>query len=147
MHYLCPDSQKKFFDPSNSIYSVALGILAPEAFTDEFGLATLNEETRGDICESILGYVYLGARGLTATSLNPTEFSAVKRLSQILDECSWLCYDLRRRFGRVAFDEAISWVVASSALSLQMRSGLDDVMPRPKPGILESLVSCGQDNE
>ena len=53
-HYHCPVEQVTYFDPSNKIYSVALSTLAPQLDFENW-----NMETRGDICESLMGYAYL----------------------------------------------------------------------------------------
>ena len=53
-HYHCPVEQVIYCDPSNNIYSVALSILAPQLDFENW-----NMETRGDICESLMGYAYL----------------------------------------------------------------------------------------
>ena len=53
-HYHCPVEQVTYFDPSNKIYRVALSIWAPRLDFENW-----NMETRGDICESLMGYAYL----------------------------------------------------------------------------------------
>ena len=61
-HYHCPVEQVTYFDPSNKIYSVALSILAPQLDFENW-----NMETRGDICESLMGYAYLVKMGAVKT--------------------------------------------------------------------------------
>ena len=61
-HYHCPVEQVTYFDPSNNIYSVALSILAPQLDFENW-----NMETRGDICESLMGYAYLVKIGAVKT--------------------------------------------------------------------------------
>ena len=67
-------------------------MLAPQLSTGELGIFVTNREARGDICESIMGYVYLVDQGLTTTTLSNDVLGAVRMISALIEECSWLCY-------------------------------------------------------
>ena len=111
-----PHSKQRYFDPTNRIYSAALAVLAPELSNGVLGISVANNETRGDICESIMGCVYLAELGLTAADLKSDVLDAVKRVSTVINECSWLCYQLALRVSSAeSFQDWICWVVETAA--------------------------------
>ena len=95
-HYRCPHEKVDYFDPANMIYSVALSILAPQLESEDW-----NAQTRGDICESLMGLNYLVKRGSMRGYLTLT-----KQVADIVDFCSWMTY----RLHAVTGDDFLGWV-------------------------------------
>ena len=125
-------------------------MLAPELSTGELGIIVTNSESRGDICESLLGYVYLAELGLTAADLTIEMFSAVKRLASLINECSWLCYQLACRVSSSeSFQDWICWVIATVAwrkdvptfrgFAISLSSGAM-LLPTIKHGLLDTAI-------
>ena len=83
-HYRCPHEKVDYFDPNNMIYSVTLSILAPQLESEDW-----NAQTKGGICESLVGLNYLVKRGSMRGSLTQT-----KEVADIVDLCSWMTYRL-----------------------------------------------------
>ena len=54
VHYICKHTEQGYFDPSNAIYDMALCFLEPLGLQ----IRKWNAETRGDICEALLGLSY-----------------------------------------------------------------------------------------
>ena len=145
--YTCPFSQDRYFDPTNRVYSAALAVLAPELSTGELCATVTNNVSRGDICESLLGYAYLVEQGLTSADLTSEALSAVQVVASLVNECSWLCYWLARRVSSWdSFYKWISWVNATVAWRKDVPASLDLVvvlssettsLPTVKHGILE----------
>ena len=52
VHYQCPYTQAKYFDPGNAVYGLVVDVVYPE------GCKEWTDETKGDIIESILGLHY-----------------------------------------------------------------------------------------
>ena len=52
VHYQCPYTQAKYFDPGNVVYGLVVDVVCPE------GCKEWTDETKGDIIESILGLHY-----------------------------------------------------------------------------------------
>ena len=61
-HYHCPIEKQAYFDPTNWVYAVTLRLMMPKLVQE----VEWNNETKGDIFESILGCHYLVANGLMA---------------------------------------------------------------------------------
>ena len=97
VHYHCPVSRQNYFDPSNWIYKSALRLLAPE-------LADLpwNDETRGDICESIMGFAFIAERRPSTSRT-----VAISKVSDLIDMVSWLTFRLHQNVGDGRF---LSWI-------------------------------------
>ena len=53
-HYVCPDTGERYFDPCNYIYALAFNMLFPQLVE----MYNWNQETKGDIFESLLGLAY-----------------------------------------------------------------------------------------
>ena len=98
-HYRCPVEQVDYFDPSNSIYSAALSILAPQLASENW-----NMETRGDICESLMGYAYLVRRNMEPHAEHRKQ---TEQVADIIDEFSRMTYLLQADTG----DNFFNWVL------------------------------------
>ena len=59
-HYHCTFEKQAYFDPSNWVYAMALRLITPKLVQE----VEWNNETKGDIVESILGCHYLVSNGL-----------------------------------------------------------------------------------
>ena len=55
VHYICPVTGDRYFDPGNYIYSMSFNMFFP-ALTDRYNW---NQETKGDIIEALMGLAYL----------------------------------------------------------------------------------------
>ena len=99
-HYRCPFEQVRYFDPRNKIYSVALSIMAPQLESEY----NWNLNTRGDICESLLGYAYLVKMGMVKGREENVE--KTKGVANIIDCFSWRTYQLELTAG----DDFFHWV-------------------------------------
>ena len=100
MHYHCPVTCESYLDPGNWIYKNALRLLAPE-LTD----LPWNEETRGDICESIMGFAFIAERR-PSTCRTVT----ISKVSALIDTVSWLTFRLRQSVGDKQFPQWIKWI-------------------------------------
>ena len=86
-HYKCTQRSVAYFDPTNKIYSAALSVMAPQLEMEQ----NWNAETRGDICESLMGYGYLVCSGQIR---NAREVQEVQAISNIVDDFSWWTWRL-----------------------------------------------------
>ena len=68
-HYHCPIGKQAYFDPSNWVYAMALRLMMPKLVQE----VEWNNETKGDIFESILGCHYLVANGLMTGRVDSLE--------------------------------------------------------------------------
>ena len=100
VHYHCPETGQNYFDPGNRIYTNALRLLAPE-LTD----LPWNAETRGDICESIMGFAFILERRSSTTTT-----AAVLTVSKIIDMVSWPTFRLHQNVGDGRFLNWINWI-------------------------------------
>ena len=64
VHYHCHLDGRTYFDPGNWIYAVSLSLMCPELMA----CVNWNYETKGDICESIMGCHYEVEHGLVTGS-------------------------------------------------------------------------------
>ena len=105
-HYTCPDELVHYFDPTNMIYSAALSIMAPN-----FDIETnWNAETRGDICESIMGFAYMSR----TKRISCERWEASQQMSKIVDAFSWLTYHLHTKTGGT-FPMWVKWIKDTAA--------------------------------
>jgi hypothetical protein len=88
VHYTCPHTGENYFDPSNMIYSTALCFLAPGLMASR----NWNQETRGDICEGLMGNYYELINNQRPDICNV--LSSVRDVSLIIERTSWLTYQL-----------------------------------------------------
>ena len=103
-HDRCPFEQVSYLDPINEIYSVVLSILAPQLQSEGW-----NKETRGDICESLMGFAYLVQRGIERGDRMNTE-----HVADIIDEFSWMAYRLATTTGS-NFSVWVQWITGTVA--------------------------------
>lgn len=107
-HYTCPDELVRYFDPGNYIYSAALSIMAPNLEIE----TNWNAETRGDICESIMGFGYLSRTKRISCSCRSRKVS--QQMSTIIDTFSWLTYHLYAATGAL-FPNWVKWIKETAA--------------------------------
>ena len=63
-HYFCQIDKQHYFDPTNWMYALTMRLMMPQMMKE----VGWNNETKGDIFESILGCQYLLAHGLGETA-------------------------------------------------------------------------------
>ena len=85
VHFKDQNTGISYFDPSNRVYQIGFDFLFPGLAKEQW-----NAETKGDIVESILGYVWL--MELAPTNINKPWQFAVRRLSRFLDEIFYHIY-------------------------------------------------------
>ena len=95
-HYHCPHEMVSDFGPTYMIHSVALSTLAPQLESQGW-----KKGTRGDICESLMGFAYLVHRGRLRGDLRKT-----KQVGGIIDGFSWMAY----RLSAITGDDFFVWV-------------------------------------
>ena len=103
-HYVCTVEGVRYFDPTNRVYSVVLAILAPELEAEAW-----NSETRGDICESLMGFHYLVKRNLA-----PGDVRRTQQVAEMIDYCSSFAYRLEART-RDDFFMWVRWITDAAA--------------------------------
>ena len=108
VHYHCHLNGRTYFDPGNWIYAVSLSLLCPELMA----YVNWNYETKGDICESIMGCQYEVEHGLvTGATGESLEFPHLQKYSgitsAIVDAYAWYVW---RLCGKVGADEMLVWI-------------------------------------
>ena len=108
MHYHCHLDGRTYFDPGNWIYAVSLSLMCPELMA----YVNWNYETKGDICESIMGCHYMVEHGLvTGATGESLEFPHLQKYSgitsAIVDAYAWYVWRLCRKVGA---DEMLVWI-------------------------------------
>ena len=99
-HYHCHLDGRTYFDPGNWIYAVSLSLMCPELMA----YVNWNYETKGDICESIMGCHYMVEHGLvTGATGESLEFPHLQKYSgitsAIVDAYAWYVWRLCGKFG------------------------------------------------
>jgi hypothetical protein len=108
VHYHCKLDGRTYFDPGNWIYAVTLSVMCPELMAHR----QWNYETKGDICESIMGCQYEVEHGLmTGATGESLEFPHLQKYggitSAIVDAFAWYVW---RLCGKVGDRELIVWI-------------------------------------
>ena len=133
VHYHCPVTCQNYFDPTNWIYENALKLLAPELTNFPW-----NAETRGDICESIMGFAFIAEhRPSTSTT------AAISKVSDLIDMVSWLTFRLCQSVGYGQFLEWIKWIQDIAAYrnrtsSTSKEDPLDSLLDNPVGNVFNS---------
>ena len=147
VHYTCLHTGETYFDPMNMIYSTAMCFLAPHGLLKE----NWNTNTRGDICESLLGYAYQLAHRERA---DPHALWPLARaVAQIIEITSRLTHQLSRSLGHADFHDCCTWIIKRAAY-LSQRGDVENVVaailpqdaamdaPRPKLiGVLNEILN------
>ena len=105
VHYHCRIGNQNYFDPSNWVYAVAMRLMMPRMMNE----VQWNDETKGDIFESILGCHYLVANGLMSDDVGSLKkHSGI--VSAIFEAFAWHTWQLCVAIGNDSTDEALRWV-------------------------------------
>ena len=108
VHYHCPIDGATYFDPGNWLYACTLSLMCPELMPH----VNWNCETKGDICEAIMGLQYDTDHGLVpgATGDSP-EFPHLQKdsgiTSAIVDAYAWYVWRLCVKVGA---DKMLVWI-------------------------------------
>ena len=111
VHYHCPIDGATYFDPGNWLYACTLSLMCPELMPH----VNWNCETKGDICEAIMGLHYDIEHGLVtrATGESP-EFPHLQKYSgitsAIVDAYAWCVWRLCVKFGP---NDMLVWIGCS----------------------------------
>ena len=88
-HYQCPIEKERYFDPTNFVYAITMLLMMPNMMQE----VNWNNETKGDIFESIMGCAYLVHNGLMTHDVD-----ALKKhsgiVSAIFESFAWHTYQL-----------------------------------------------------
>ena len=106
-HYHCKIDDQHYFDPTNWVYALAMRIMMPEMMKE----VHWNNETKGDIFESILGCNYLVSHGFTASSkrrLTSLE-THIGAVSAIFEAFAWFTHKLCLSVGHQDPDLILRW--------------------------------------
>ena len=105
IHYICPIDNQNYFDPSNWVYAVTMRLMMPKMMQE----VEWNNETKGDIFESILGCGYLVANGfLTDDADSLKKHSGA--VSAIFEAFVWYTWQLCVAIGNDRRFLALRWV-------------------------------------
>ena len=89
VHYTCPHTGQRYFDPTNMIYATAMCFLAPSLMVQR----NWSDETRGDIFEGLLGYYY-EMKHTKQTEIDLHGLADARDVSMIIEGTSWLTHKL-----------------------------------------------------
>ena len=102
-HYHCPINDQNYFDPSNWVYAVTMRLMMPKMMQE----VQWNNETKGDIFESILGCHYLVANGFLKDDIDSLKkHSGI--VSAIFEAFAWYTWRLCVAIG-FKTDEVLQW--------------------------------------
>ena len=113
-HYYCPFTSENYFDPGNWIYDLALTIMCPALMAQ----VNWNAETKGDICESIMGANYIWSviiPRFRRDLLEQCDARFGRRLeycSTLIDHFIWHTYHLHRETGDERMLSWVRWIVS-----------------------------------
>ena len=111
-HYRCPFTLQDYLDPTNWIYAMALTIMCPSLMAQ----VNWSIETKGDICESIMGAHYIWSVILPRFEPRLLEQCDVKfgrRLeccSMVIEHFAWHTYQLHRETGDEGMSNWVHWI-------------------------------------
>ena len=108
VHYHCPIDGATYFDPGNWLYACTLSRMCPELMSH----VDWNYETKGDICEAIMGCQYEVEHGLvTGATGESLEFPHLQKYngitSAIVDAYAWYVWRLCVKVGA---DQMLVWI-------------------------------------
>ena len=121
-HYYCPIEKQDYFDPSNWVYAVTMRLMVPKMMQE----VEWNNETKGDIFESILGCHYLVANGFVSDDV--VSFNKnIGIVNAIFEEFVWHTWRLCDAIGKNKTEQVLQWVtwIIDVVAHRQMRD--DDV--------------------
>ena len=112
VHYHCPIDGRTYFDPGNWLYAVTFSLICLELMAH----VDWNYETKGDICESIMGCQDEVEHGLvTGATGESLEFPHLQKYSgitsAIVDAYAWYVWRLCVKFGPNDMLVWIGWTI------------------------------------
>ena len=103
-HYFCKIDDQHYFDPTNWVYALAMRIMMPEMMKE----VHWNNETKGDIFESILGCNYLVSHGFLKQPLTSLE-RHIGAVAAIFEAFAWFTHKLCLSVGHQNPDSILRW--------------------------------------
>ena len=103
-HYFCKIDDQHYFDPTNWVYALAMRIMMPELMKE----VHWNNETKGDIFESILGCNYLVSHGFLKQPLTSLE-THIGAVAAIFEAFAWFTHKLCLSVGHQNPDLILRW--------------------------------------
>jgi hypothetical protein len=94
VHHICQTLKQRYFDPSNYVYALAFDLAFPDLAGHPW-----NQETKGDIFESILGYAYNHAVRARASSKDFKCFQVPRFIATLIDCFVYNVWWLVTKFG------------------------------------------------
>ena len=123
-HYHCPIEKQNYFDPTNWVYAVTMRLMMPKMMQE----VQWNNETKGDIFESILGCHYLVANGFVGDDVGSlNKYSGI--VSAIFEAFVWHTWRLCVAIGYNSTDEVLQWVKWIGDMVADRRMEDNDVGP------------------
>ena len=103
-HYFCQVDKQSYFDPTNWVYALTMRLMMPHMMKD----IEWNNETKGDIFESILGCNYLVSHGFLKEPLTSLE-THIGAVSAIFEAFAWFTHKLCLSVGHQDPDLILRW--------------------------------------
>ena len=104
-HDFCQIERQHYFDPTNWVYALTMRLMMPKMMKE----VNWNNETKGDIFESILGCHYLVAHGLVKEPVGAFE-QHIGTVSAIFEAFVWCTWRLCDAIGNHNPDSILRWV-------------------------------------
>lgn len=92
VHYICKHTGRGYFDPTNAIYSMSLCFLGLLTNSSSGLNRDWNIETRGDICEALMGFSYQLLHNERADVLKVGQ--QVHKVARIIEVTAYTTYKL-----------------------------------------------------
>lgn len=140
-HYFCPITQQRYFDPGNYVYALALDLMCPRLMSE----VTWNTETKGDICEGILGAHYEEQHILPNDAQMRKRFHLgfareLEVVSMIIDFFAWHTNNMQREVGVNALHHWVDRIIDVEKSCSRPRPIVDeDRTTRPRDKTLGHL--------
>ena len=104
-HYFCQIEKQHYFDPTNWVYALTMRLMMPHMMKD----IEWNNETKGDIFESILGCQYLLAHGFVKQHVPALE-QHIGTVAAIFEAFVWYTWKLCDAIGNHNPESILRWV-------------------------------------
>ena len=103
-HYFCKIDDQHYFDPTNWVYALAMRMMMPQMMKD----INWNNETKGDIFESILGCQYLVSHGFLKQPMTSLE-RHIGTVAAIFEAFAWFTHKLCGSVGHGNPESILRW--------------------------------------
>ena len=103
-HYFCDKGQQHYFDPTNWVYALAMRMMLPHMMKE----VEWNNETKGDIFESIMGCHYMVSHGCPVNTMTSLERN-IGPVAAIFEAFAWGAHRLCRSIGHHDPELIVRW--------------------------------------